>query len=111
MEIKSRIFFAEEKIGKSFEELKIGKTEEQELYKSLNHALENLKRNAYSGIQIPKHLIPKEYANKYGIDNLWKYDLPKGWRLIYSVGNRGIEVVSIILEWLDHKNYERRFKY
>ena len=39
------------------------------------------------------------------------YDLPKGWRLIYSVTRKGVEVLSIILEWFDHKNYERRFKY
>ena len=111
MEIKSRIFFAEEKIERSFEELKIGKTEEQELYKALNHALENLKRNAYSGIQIPKRLIPPIYISKYEISNLWKYDLPQGWRLLYAIGKEGVEVISIILEWMDHKTYERRFKY
>ena len=43
--------------------------------------------------------------------NLWKYDLPKGWRLIYSIVNDEIVVVSLILEWFDHKEYERKFKY
>jgi len=96
---------------KSFEELKDGKFEEQELYKHLNQAFKNLKENVYSGIHIPKKLIPKLYITKYGLTNLWKYDLPKGWRLIYSIGKEEISVVSIILEWLDHKEYERRFKY
>ncbi len=67
--------------------------------------------NAFCGIQIPKRLIPKVYIKKYGIDNLWKYDLPKGWRLIYSVAGDGILIISIIIEWFDHKEYERRFKY
>jgi hypothetical protein len=37
--------------------------------------------------------------------------LPKGWRLIYSVANDGVCIISILLEWMDHKNYERRFNY
>lgn len=40
-------------------------------------------------------IVPK----KYGVDNLWKYDLPKGWRLLYSVRGNEIIVISIILEW------------
>ncbi len=111
MEIKSRLFFAEKIIEKSFNELKIGKVEEQELYSQLSQAFENLKRNAFCGIQIPKRLIPQHYIQKYLISNLWKYDLPRGWRLLYSVGKEGIEIISVILDWLDHKNYERRFSY
>ncbi len=107
----SRIFFAEEKLKKSFEELKTGKLEEQELYKYIKQAFENLKDNAYSGIHIPARLIPKVYIKKYKITNLWKYDLPRGWRIIYSIANEGIEIISLILEWLDHNEYERRFKY
>ena len=109
--LKSRIFFVEKSIQESFDELKEGKTEEQELYRHLSNAFENLKENAYAGIQIPKRLIPQIYITKYKVTNLWKYDLPKGWRLIYSVGQEGITILSIILEWLDHKEYERRFGY
>jgi Txe/YoeB family toxin of Txe-Axe toxin-antitoxin module len=111
MEIPSRIFFSEEKIKKDLEELKNGKTEEIELYNLLNQAFENLKRNAFCGIQIPKRLIPKKDIIKYHVDNLWKYNLPNAWRLIYTVGKEGVKVLSIILEWLDHKEYEQRFHY
>ena len=48
---------------------------------------------------------------KYEIDNLWKYDLPNGWRLIYAVQKNEIIVISIVIEWLNHKDYERKFKY
>jgi hypothetical protein len=111
MEIPSRIFFGEEKIKNQLEELKTGKNEEQELYYFLNQAFENLKKNAFSGVQIPKNRIPKEYLIKYKITNLWKYNLPNAWRVIYSVGKEGIQVLSIILEWMNHKEYERRFNY
>jgi len=111
MEIPSRIFFAEEKIKKELEELKNGKTEEQELFYFLNQAFENLKQNAFCGTQIPKKLIPKEYLSNYNITNLWKYNLPNAWRIIYSIGKEGVQVVSIVLEWMNHPEYERRFHY
>ena len=110
MEIPSRIFFAEKKIKERLEELRNGKTKEKELYDFIIRAFEDLKKNAFAGIQVPKKLIPKEYL-KFGIDNLWKYNLPSAWRILYSVGKEGVQVLSIILEWMDHKEYERRFNY
>ncbi len=109
--MKSEIKFADEKVQNSFEELKNSKTEDKRLYKWICRAFEDLEENGFSGTQIPKKLIPRLYFEKYGIDNLWKYDLPRGWRLIYSVANGEITILSIILEWMSHKDYERRFGY
>ena len=109
--MKSEIKFAEEKLKESFERLKESKTEDKKLYEWINRALDDLEENAFCGIQVAKRLIPKVYIQKYEIDNLWKYDLPKGWRLLYSVSNNEVSVLSIILEWMDHKEYERRFRY
>jgi Txe/YoeB family toxin of Txe-Axe toxin-antitoxin module len=91
--------------------LKNSKTEDKKLHKWINRAMDDLEDNAFCGIQIQKRLIPKVYIEKYGLDNLWKYDLPKGWRLIYSVVNGEVQILSIILEWMSHKDYEKRFKY
>lgn len=109
--MKSQIKFAEEKIKETLNKLKNSKTEDKKLYEWINRALDDLEENSFCGIQIPKRLIPEDYTEKYGIDNLWKYDLPKGWRLVYSVAHEGIVVISIVIEWFDHKNYERRFGY
>jgi Txe/YoeB family toxin of Txe-Axe toxin-antitoxin module len=109
--MKSEIKFAEAKTEKALQDLKDSKTEDKKLYKWICAALEDLQEDVFFGIQLPKRLIPKVYVDKYGIDNLWKYDLPKGWRLIYSVANGQICVLSIILEWMNHKKYERRFNY
>ena len=95
----------------SLERLKNSKTEEKKLYEWLNRAFDDIAENAFCGIQVPKRLILKEYIQKYEITNLWEYDLPKAWRLLYSVGKDEVTVISIILERLDHKNYERRFNY
>ena len=109
--MKSRVVFADEKLERAFHKLKDSKTEDKILYKWLNRAFDDLRENALCGTQIPKRLIPKDYIRKYGIDNLWKYDLPKAWRLIYSVGKEKVIIISIIVEWLDHKGYQRKFKY
>jgi Txe/YoeB family toxin of Txe-Axe toxin-antitoxin module len=109
--MRSLVNFADEKLKATFEELKDSKTEDQILYKWILRAIDDLEENAFCGIQIPKHLIPKEYIQKYGIDNLWKYGFPKGWRLVYSVANSEVCIISIILEWFDHKGYEKRFGY
>jgi Txe/YoeB family toxin of Txe-Axe toxin-antitoxin module len=109
--MKSEITFADEKVQKSFEALRDSKNEDKKLYKWICRAFEDLEENPFCGIQISKKLIPKGYFEKYKIDNLWKYNLPNAWRLTYSVKNGSIAILSIILEWMTHKEYERRFKY
>lgn len=109
--MKSQITFVDERVKKSFDKLKDRKSEEKKLYESIISAFESLEKNAFCGTQISKKLIPKEYQQKYVIDNLWKYDLPNAWRLIYTVANNNICVITIVLEWMSHKDYERRFNY
>ena len=111
MILPSNIRFADEKLKKAFYKLEKGDESERELFRVINQALNNIETNAFCGLQVPKHLIPKEYIQKYKINNLWKYDLPKGWRLLYSIAREKLVVVSIILEWFNHKDYERRFGY
>jgi Txe/YoeB family toxin of Txe-Axe toxin-antitoxin module len=109
--MKCRVVFADKKVKKSFEKLKDSKTEDQKLYTWLNGAFDAICENAFCGIQIPKKLIPKKYFKKYNIDNLWKYNLPGAWRLLYSVARDEIIIIAIVLEWLPHKEYEKRFGY
>ncbi|UCE74371.1 MAG: hypothetical protein JSV56_01345 [Methanomassiliicoccales archaeon] len=109
--MKCRVVFADNKIKDAFEKLKDSKKEKQKLYAQLNRAFDDISENAFCGIQIPKKLIPKIYLKKYRIDNLWKYNLPGAWRLLYSVARDEIIIIAIILEWLPHKEYEKRFGY
>lgn len=111
MKLPSEIRFADKNVQDAFYKLENGDDSEKNLYKFINQALDNIEENAFCGIQIPKKLIPKEYSSKYGVKNLWKYDLPKGWRLIYSIISDEVVVVSLVLEWFNHKEYERKFRY
>jgi len=73
--------------------------------------MEDIKKKPDCGTAISKRLIRKEYIRKYGIDNLYKYDLPNAWRLLYSLGKEGIKIIAIIFQWCSHKEYEGRFRY
>ena len=109
--MKSQIIFSDEKLEKAFQKLKDSKTEDKKLHDWIVRAFADLENNPFCGIQVPKKLFPKEYVKKHEITNLWKYDLPNAWRLLYTVADNKITVLSIILEWMTHKEYERKFKY
>lgn len=111
MKLPSTTRFVDNSIKEAFYKLETGDESEKKLFKLIDKAISGIEENAFSGIQIPKKLIPKEYKKKYGVTNLWKYNLPEGWRLIYSIAKEEIIVVSLVIEWFDHKNYEKRFNY
>ena len=105
---KITVVFADEDAQRAYFQVK---TADPSLFKFLERATDDLKLDPFCGIQIPKRQIPRTYKEKYGIDNLWKYNLPKAWRLVYSVAGDEIEIIAILLEWFPHKEYEKRFNY
>ena len=110
--IASEVKFGDENLKKAYLELESGKFEDKQLKEWLDRARNDLQKNAFCGIQIPKRLIPKEYHQKYGtLTNLWKYNLPNAWRLIYTIKRDEVIVLSVVLEWMTHKEYEKRFGY
>ncbi len=106
-----RVAFIDASLKESFDKLRKGKFEDRQLADFIDRAMDDLKENPYCGIKIPKKLWPKEYFTKYKIKNLWKYDLPNAWRLAYTIKGDNIQIVSVLLEWFNHKNYEKRFGY
>ncbi len=104
------VYFVDRKAEKNFLKLKTNE-ELRELYRFILRAIEDIKLKPDCGTAIPKRLIPKRYIKLYSINNLYKYDLPNAWRLLYSLGREGIEIIAIILDWCSHKEYERIFKY
>jgi len=106
-----RVAFIEPAVREAFDELKKGRFEERELAESIERAIAELKANPFAGAAVPKRLWPGIYVRKYKIDNLRKYDLPRAWRLTYTLKGDEVEIISVILEWFDHKGYEKRFGY
>lgn len=56
----------------------------------------------------------KNFFEIFGVPKIYDflaYDLPNSWRLIYTIQTNEVMILNVILEWFNHKGYERRFKY
>lgn len=95
------------------DELKKGITssENQALLYSIKRVFELLKINPQYGFHIKKKQIPKEYIRKYEVKNLWKCNLAGNWRLIYTIKTEQLEIIDVVLDILDHKDYDKKFGY
>ena len=100
--------YADESIQKDLIKLE---NKDNELYRHIKNAFMNIQEDPVCGIKIPVKLIPKILKKKYFIDNLYKYNLPNAWRLLYSLAGDRIEIIAIILGCYDHKDYNRLFNY
>ena len=86
---------------------------ERMILKAVNYKIELIKNNFQYGEPIAKHLIPQEYVEKYKITNLHRVELPNFWRMLYSNihGGNDIEIISFVLDILDHPTYDKKFGY
>jgi len=83
----------------------------RQLLVAIEREKDNLFINPHRGIQIEKRKIPKTYITEYGVSNLWKINLPDHWRMIYTITGNEVEIISILLEFMDHKAYDKKFGY
>lgn len=73
---------------------------------------DTLKENMFAGEQVQKMLIPRHYVERYGINNLYRYQHPEGYRSCYTLVNYpGVGVCPLVLDFLNHPEYERLFGY
>jgi hypothetical protein len=78
----------------------------------VDSGLEELKASATAGKKIQRPQWPPYYVRKYQVTNLWKLDLSRGARMIYTVLSERDQRIVVVLEaFLTHKEYERRFGY
>ncbi|MFH1545140.1 MAG: hypothetical protein ABIE23_03585 [archaeon] len=96
-------------LNKEAENSKIERT----ILKAINNKLGLIKANIHYGQPISKKLIPKEYKEKYGINNLFRVELPNYWRMLYSLteGETKIEIIAFVLDFVDHTEYNKKFRY
>jgi len=83
---------------------------DQQLLKVVDRILDILKQDPQFGNPISKSLIPRQYLDS-GINNLWRVELPSFWRLLYTIRGDKLEIVTFVLEWIDHKRYDKLFGY
>ena len=103
----SKVFFNDAKLKNIFNLL----PNEDPLKKGIIKAIENIKKDCNVGEIVKKDsVILQNYKKKYGIKNIRVYDLPLAYRLMYTVTPLDIEIISIILDWKNHKDYDKMNK-
>ena len=69
-----------------------------------------LKGNMFAGECVRKKQIPDYYRKRYGVNNLYHYSHPEGFRSCYAlVDFDGLGVCPLILELKDHNEHARIF--
>ena len=107
--MEATVKFSDEKLKEAFENLK---NIDIDLYEQIDKATDEINKNVFCGRSVKKKLIPRELIQKYELNNLWIYNLRSGWRLLYSVTSPDkIQILAIVLDWMNHKDYERLFKF
>ena len=101
-----KVVFVNRELEDTFNQM----SDKDPIKKGIIRAIGFMQKDFSCGRNVKKELIPKKLLDKYQLNNLWIYDLPNGWRLIYSVTSGGeIEIIAAVLDWMDHKDYEKLF--
>ena len=73
--------------------------------KKLREYADRLRREPFLGERIRRHLVPKRFRS---LPNLFRLELPQGWRALYAVASHPTEGAQIRVVWIgDHTRYER----
>jgi hypothetical protein len=89
----------------------ITSSDHQTLLNSIKQKIELLRDNPEYGFHIPKDRIPKEYIRDYDVNNLWKVNLSGAWRMVYTIRGSEVEIISLILDIINHTDYNDKFSY
>jgi len=94
-------------------QLKSGRenSEEIQLIKSIKQKIDFIKSNPFYGDPIAKNLIPEEYKIKYRAVSLFRAELSRFWRMLYTLKGDEIEIVAFVLDILPHPDYDKKFGY
>jgi len=73
---------------------------------------EDLLYNRICGQSIQKKRIPSYYKEKHGVNNLYRYDHPEGFRSCYTlICDDSGNIYANIIDLMSHPEYEDRFGY
>lgn len=82
------------------------------LYKEIDDALVLLKENYTRGQRIEQQKWPQCYVQAFDVNNLRRFELRKGKRLIYTIYTKSDVLYCNVLEiFNNHKEYDKRFGY
>ena len=106
----AQVIFFNSELKQAFDSL----AKEDPTKKALNKALEDIEKDSQIGRPMTKDTYKKKgikrFMEKHSVNNIRIYNLPSAWRLLYSVSSDEIGIIAIILDWINHKDYEKLLK-
>lgn len=99
-----KVVFLNEDLESLFNSL----NDKDSIKKGLKKAIREIQEDVFCGRNVKKDLIPRKYSE---LNNLWIYNLPSAWRLIYAVSPGKVEILAVVLDWMSHKDYENLFSF
>jgi hypothetical protein len=97
----------EVRLSNEINELLKAYKDDHKYVKWVKNMVEVLKENMFAGEQIPKSQIPKQYKQRFGINNLYHYNHPEAFRSCYTI----VEGCTLILDLMSHDEYTKLFGY
>jgi len=92
----------------AIERRRLSPVQEQKLFWWRNRLAED----PTAGDNIRKDLIPRELKRRFGVESLWRAELPGGWRVLYTIAAKiDIRPQVHVLRILTHKECDRLFRY
>ena len=70
-----------------------------------------LLENMFAGERIPKEKVPQYYIQRLGVHNLYHYTHPGAYRSVYTILNEGKGSYCLVIDLLNHHDYNKRFGY
>ena len=58
---------------------------------------------------VKKSKLPAKLMDRYDLTNLFVEDLPNFWRLLYTISRHNEERYIVIVEIVDHREYDKLF--
>jgi len=99
----NKVVFADKILEGRFDEL----SNKDPIKKALIRAMKVIKERPDTGRRVKIKLIPKKYSH---LEVLFIFNLPSAWRMLYTVTAEGeINILSVVLDWMNHKDYDNLF--
>lgn len=83
----------------------------KQLLSSIDEAIKNLKTNPFYGDLIPRKYLTKKVIDRYGTNKIFRIELVGYWRLLYTAIGDEAQIIALILEYMNHKTYDKLFGY
>lgn len=108
--IPAKAVVLDDRAAAALDELEASRSPESRSIARRAHSLKPLLlADRLHGEVVRRSAIPPALRERHGLENLYVEDLPAFWRLLYTIVRREGQRVVVVVEIVDHRNYDKWF--